>query len=104
LILLVSRPASGSVTPKQARDDPSMIDGNHFLFCSSVPCFTIECRPKMLMCTVEHAANAPAERPISCIMMEASITPSPAPPYSVGMAIPSQPPSAMALANSNGNE
>ena len=46
-----------------------MIDGSHLLRCSSVPCLTIECRPKMLMCTVEQAANAPAERPTSCIMM-----------------------------------
>ncbi len=56
----------------------------------------------MLMWTVEQAAKAPAEWPISCIMMQASVTPRPAPPYSAGMAMPSQPPSAMALANSKG--
>jgi hypothetical protein len=49
----------------QARDDPSMIDGSHCFFCSSVSCLTIECRQKMLMCTAEHAAKAPAERPTS---------------------------------------
>jgi hypothetical protein len=62
----------------------------------------MECRPKILMWMVEQAANTPAECPTSCIMMAASVTPSPAPPYSSGIAIPSQPPAATASANSWG--
>jgi hypothetical protein len=50
----------------------------------------------MLMCTVEQAAKAPAEAPIVCIMIAASVTPRPAPPYSGGMVMPSHPPSAIA--------
>ena len=81
-----------------------MIDGSHAFFCASVPCLTMECSPKMLICTVEQAAKAPAECATSCIMIAASVTPRPAPPYSSGIAMPSQPPSAIALANSNGKE
>jgi len=45
-------------------------------------------------------AKTPAEEPMVCIMMAASVTPRFAPPYSSGMAIPSQPPSAIAWENS----
>ena len=44
---------------------------------------------------------APAAQ-ISCSMMAASVTPSPEPPYSSGMIMPSQPPAAKALTNSHG--
>ena len=37
LILDVSRPASGSVTPKQARHEPSMMEGNHSPRCAIRP-------------------------------------------------------------------
>ena len=56
-----------------------MIEGSHSRSLLVRAVLDDECRPKMLICTVEHAANAPAERPISCIMIAASVTPSPAP-------------------------
>ena len=48
------------------------------------------------MCTVEAAAMPPPWLATSFIMMAASVTPSPAPPYSSGMVIPSHPASAIA--------
>ena len=49
------------------------------------------------------APEVPApEAQISCIMIEASVTPSPAPPYASGIMSPSQPASAKALTNSCG--
>ncbi len=56
----------------------------------------------MLMWIAEQAAKVPAEEPTVCIITEASVTPRPAPPQSSGMAMPSQPPSAMARVNSTG--
>jgi hypothetical protein len=49
-----------------------------------------------------RAAMAPGEWATRSIISAASVTPSPAPPTSSGMAIPSHPPSAMAVANSCG--
>jgi len=40
--------------------------------------------------------NPPPPRVTACIMMAASVTPSPAPPSSTGMVMPSQPASAIA--------
>ncbi len=48
------------------------------------------------------AAMPPAELATRFIISAASVRPSPAPPTSSGMAIPSQPPSAIAPANSTG--
>jgi hypothetical protein len=90
------------VTPKQARKSPLIILGSHSLFCVSLRCLTIACNPKMLMWMLEQAAKTPAEAPATIIIIDASVTPRPAPPYSTGMAMPSHPPSATALANSNG--
>ena len=55
------------------------------------------------MCTDEAAAMPPPWLATSCIMIAASVTPSPAPPYSTGIVIPSQPASAIAWWNSYGN-
>ena len=44
----------------------------------------------------------PPWRATACIMIAASVTPSPAPPYSTGMVMPSQPPAAIAWWNSRG--
>ncbi len=57
----------------------------------------------MLMCIALAALIAPADRATVCISTAASLTPSPAPPYASGMAIPSQPPAAIASVNSVGN-
>jgi len=63
----------------------------------------IGCGPKRLMCIVDTAANPPPLVATSFIMIAASVTPSPEPPYSSGMVMPSHPASAMAAWNSNGN-
>ena len=55
------------------------------------------------MWTVDAAAMPPPWLATSCIMIAASVTPSPAPPYSSGMVMPSQPASAIARWNSRGN-
>ena len=71
-------------------------------FCSGVPCTTIGCGPNMLMCSEDAAAMPPPWRATVCIMIAASVTPSPAPPCSAGMVMPSQPPAAIAWWNSRG--
>ncbi len=43
------------------------------------------------MCTADAPENPAPEREIVCIMSAASVMPSPDPPYSSGMAMPSQP-------------
>ena len=48
------------------------------------------------------ALMAPGESAIASIMTSASVTPRPAPPTSSGMAMPSQPPSAIARRNALG--
>jgi hypothetical protein len=104
VIRVVSRPASGSVTPKQVIRSPAMIDGNQAAFCSGVPCFTMACGPKMFRCTALAADMAPGELATASIITTACATPSPEPPYSSGMATPSQPPAATAWRNSWGKD
>jgi len=65
-------------------------------FCSSVPNTTTGLSPKMFMCTAEQPVMAAPEAATVCIIIVASVIPSPAPPYASGMAMPSQPPSAIA--------
>ena len=48
VILVVSRPASGSVTPKQTCRSPFTIRGRSRVFISSEPCTITGCIPKML--------------------------------------------------------
>ncbi len=57
----------------------------------------------MFMCTDDAAAWPPGEQAMVCIISAASVTPSPAPPYASGIAIPSQPPAATASVNAWGN-
>jgi hypothetical protein len=47
------------------------------------------------MWMLDAAAMAPPRLATSFIMIAASVTPSPAPPYSSGIVMPSQPPSAI---------
>ena len=49
----VLRPASGSVTAKQALCSPRMSGGSMRFFCSSLPNTTTGLSPKMFMCTAE---------------------------------------------------
>ena len=100
---VVFRPASGSVTPKATWSSPCTSRGSQRAFCSAVPKTTIGCGPNRLMCTAEAAAMPPPWLATSCIMIAASVTPRPAPPYSGGMVMPSQPASAIARWNSRGN-
>ena len=88
---VVSRPALGSVTAKQAFPRRAISGGSMRAFCSSVPK-----RPPVQAEDVHVDRRAPltARRPdsaIACIMIAASVMPRPAPPYSSGMAMPSQP-------------
>jgi hypothetical protein len=86
----------GSVTAKQPRSRPSIIGGSMRCFCSCVPNTTMGLRPKTLMWMAE-APDMPAPDSATVrIMMAASVTPRPAPPYSSGMQMPSQPPLAKA--------
>ena len=68
-----------------------------------VPATTIGIGPKMLRWTAEAALIAPAESVTACIITAASASPSPLPPCSTGIAMPSQPPSATARRYSCGN-
>ena len=76
----MSRPASGSVTAKQAFSLPAISGGRKRRFCSSVPNITTGLSPKMFMCTADAPEKAAPDSAIACIMMAASVMPSPAPP------------------------
>jgi hypothetical protein len=93
---VVLSPALGSVTAKQPLTLPWMMPGSMRFFCSSLPKTTIGLGPKMLRWIAEAPLKAAPDSATVCISSAASVMPSPAPPYSSGMAIPSQPASAMA--------
>ena len=90
--LPVSKPASGSVTPKQVFSFPKINGGNHLSFCSLVPYTTIGCGPKILICIEDAAAMPPPVSEIFCIKIDASLTPNSLPPNSLGIQMPNQPP------------
>ena len=56
----------------------------------------------MFMCTAEAPLKPAPDCATACMTMAASVMPSPLPPYSSGIATPSQPPSAIARWNSCG--
>jgi hypothetical protein len=93
---VVSRPASGSVTPNATCSSPVATRGRYLRLSSSEPCRTTGCMPKidrwMLLAPFMHAPDAAT----SSSTIEASVIPPPSPPNSAGMATPIQPPSAMA--------
>ena len=91
LICFVLSPVFGSVTAKHARSLPAISGGSQRFFCSSLPNTTTGFRPKMFMCTAEAPEKPAPDSAIACIMIAASVMPSPAPPYASGMAMPSQP-------------
>ncbi|MCY1561871.1 hypothetical protein D9M68_991870 [compost metagenome] len=93
----VLSPVLGSVTPKQALFSPLMIGGNQRAFCSALPCTTTGCRPNTFMCTAEAPDNPAPDPEMVSIISAASLIPRPAPPYSWGMAMPSQPSLASAV-------
>ena len=78
LSLVVSRPASGSVTAKQAFSVAARsAAAGSGCFCSSVPNTTTGLRPKMFMCTRRGAGKAAPDSATACIMTAASVMPSP---------------------------
>ena len=97
---VVSEPTLGSVTPKQARSVPSISGGSMRRFCSSVPNTTTGCGPNRFRCTDDTAAEP--SLPMVRITIAAAEIPRPAPPCSLGMVTPNQPPRATASQNSLG--
>ena len=77
---MVSSPASGSVTAKQAFSVPAISGGRKRAFCSSLPNTTTGLRPKMFMCSAEAPENAAPDSAMACIITAASVMPSPDPP------------------------
>ncbi len=65
-------------------------------FCACVPNTTTGLSPKMFMCTADAPDIAAPDWATACIMIAASVIPSPDPPYSCGMHIPRNPSAASA--------
>ena len=80
LSLVVLSPASGSVTPKQALSSPRISGGSMRRFCASLPKTTTGSRPKMFMWIEEAPVIAAPDSATACIMIAASVMPSPLPP------------------------
>ena len=70
--------------------------------CSLVPNTTTGLSPNTFMCTAEAPDMPAPDSAIVRIMIAASVMPSPEPPYSSGMQMPSQPASASARWKSAG--
>ncbi len=100
---VVLRPVLGSVTAKHARSLPAMRFGSMRFFWSSVPKTTTGFRPKIFMCTADAPEKPAPDSAIVCIMIAASVIPSPAPPCDSGIAMPSHPSRASAWWSSDGN-
>lgn len=95
--MVVLRPVLGSVTAKQDFTLPPAMGGSMRRFCSSLPNTTTGISPNTLMWMLDAPLMQAPDSATACIMMAASCTPRPAPPYACGMASPSQPASPMAL-------
>jgi hypothetical protein len=85
------------VTPKHDFVSPLTMPGSMRRFCSSVPNTTTGSGPNMLMWMLEAPLMQAPDSSTVCMTIVASVTPRPAPPYSSGIAVPSQPASPMAL-------
>jgi hypothetical protein len=70
-------------------------------FCSSLPNTTTGCGPNRLRCTEDIAAEP--SRPMVRITIAAAEMPRPAPPTSLGIVTPNQPPRATAWQNASGH-
>ena len=97
MIFVVSVPASGSVTPKATCSDPSATDGRKRWRISSVPCRTTGCIPKIDRWIAEAPFMHAPDAATSSSTAAAWRMPCPPPPYCSGMAMPIQPPSAIAV-------
>ena len=100
--LVVSSPASGSVTPKHILSWPEIRRGISFCFCASVPNRASGMGPKMFRCSALAPEKPAPLSATACMAMAASVRPRPEPPNSTGMAAPSQPASAMAVTKASG--
>ena len=69
--------------------------GRNASFSRSLPNLTTGFSPKIVRCSAEHPFMAAPLRATSRSTIAASAMPRPPPPYSSGMATPSQPPSAI---------
>src|SRR5262249_18107442 len=98
----VSEPAVGSVTPKASSSSPAAIPGRQPRFIRSEPKWTTGAGGNMKKWTGEAPLVPAPERQTACMTTAASVIPSPAPPYSSGMMVPSQPRLASARTNSQG--
>ena len=93
---VVSSPASGSVTPKATCRSPVAMRGRYRARSSSLPYRTTGCIPKIDMWTALAPFIPAPDAATSSSTIEASSMPWPPPPYSSGIAIPTQPPAAIA--------
>ena len=91
----VSVPESGSVTPKATWRSPDATLGRYFAFMSSEPYLTTGFMPKIDRCRALQPFMAAPEAATSSSTIDASVMPRSPPPYSSGMAMPTQPPSAI---------
>ena len=96
-MLVVSVPASGSVTPNETWSSPAATRGRYVDFIHSLPCLTTGFIPNTDRWIAEQPFRQAPEAAISSSRIEASVIPAPPPPYSSGMAMPTQPASANAL-------
>ncbi|MNT13989.1 hypothetical protein D3C72_1489750 [compost metagenome] len=100
LILVVSVPVVGSVTPMDCRrSSPAAMRGRYSRFWASEPWRS---RVPMLYIWPWQAPELPPLRLISSMMTEASVRPRPEPPYSWGISAASQPASVRARTKSSG--
>ncbi|MDT4833798.1 hypothetical protein FQZ97_674190 [compost metagenome] len=100
LILVVSVPAVGSVTPIDCRRrSPAASAGRYLRFCSSLP---FRSRVNMLYSCPCTVPELPPQRLTSSRITEASARPRPEPPYSAGTIADSQPALAMASTKASG--
>ncbi len=95
-IEVVSVPASGSVTPNATCSSPVATRGRTSAASSGDPYRRTGSIPKIDRWTAEQPFIAAPDAAISSSMIDASVMPRPPPPYSSGMAMPTQPPSASA--------
>ena len=93
----VSVPASGSVTPNATCSSPAAARGRNVSRKRSLPNFTTGLSPNTVRCTAEHPFIAAPLAAISWSITAASVMPRPPPPYSSGIARPTQPPLARLL-------
>ena len=95
LMRLVSVPASGSVTPKATCRSPAAARGRKVRFSRSLPNFTTGFSPNMVRCSADEPFMAAPDAATRLSTRAASVMPRPPPPYSSGMAMPTQPALAM---------